>query len=84
MSEKPEIVRCVGLSVDVLKTLHKKLAGDFWVHYPFTFLHSQFEKTLMKPSYSVMRWIDMLARLRQLLPLIVDCLDVKWMQSTGY
>ena len=54
------------------------------VHFPSDLKWLNLEKLLRKPSYSVMGRIDMFALLKSLRPLLRDCLDLKWIQSTQY
>ena len=67
-SEKPNIVSCGGVIVDVPKTSDTKVFQQTWfLHYPFSIHELQIEKLLRKQSYSVMGRIDMLTLLESLL-----------------
>ena len=84
VSENPDIVTCRGVGVDVLKTLDKMPSSKFGLQYTLGNHKLQVEKLLRKPSYSVLSRIELLALLKSLLPLIVECLYLKWMRNTQY
>ena len=81
-SKKPEIVCCGGVTLGMLQTLDKVPACKIGLFQSLTIHHLQFEHVLTKPSFSVMTRMEMFAPLRLLLPRVLDCLDLKWMQST--
>ena len=64
VSEKPDIVSCGVVGVDMLKTLDKMPSSKIGLQYPLSVHDVQVEKLLRKPSYSVMGRNDMFALLR--------------------
>ena len=73
---------CGGVTLDMLQTLNRVPGCKIGLFHPLTVHHLQFEHVLTKPSFSAMIRIEMFAPLRLLLPRVLDCLDLKWMQST--
>ena len=50
ISEKPEIVSCGSVGLDVFKTLDKMPSAEVGLQYPFSNHALQVEKLLRKPS----------------------------------
>ena len=63
--EKPDIVCCGGVTVEIFKFLYKMPSSKNGLHYPYTLL---LEKLLRKPSSNVMGRIELFAVLHNLLP----------------
>ena len=78
------IICCGGSNADFVKVLDKSPGRKVGVHYPFALAPVQFERLLHKPSFSVMRRIDMCSMLRALLLRLSGLLDERWVQSTQY
>ena len=73
-----------GSSADLVKVLDKSPGRNAGVQYPFSLTSVQFERLFHKPSFSVMRRIDMCSMLRALLSRLNGLLDERWVQSTQY
>ena len=79
-----DIASCGGDGVDVLKMLDKMTFSEVCLQYAFSNHALQVDNLMRKPSYGLMDRIDMVAVLKLLLPQFVDCVGLKWMQSTQY
>ena len=84
ISDDETIICCGGSSADFVKALDKSPDRKAGVQYPFTLTPLQFERLLLKPSFSVMGRIDMCSTLRALLLRLIGLLDERWVQSTQY
>ena len=73
-----------GSNTDFVKVLDKSPGRKTGVQYPFALAAVQFERLLHKPSFSVMRRIDMCSMWRALLLRLNGLLDERWVQSTQY
>ena len=84
ISDDATIICCGGSNADFVKILDKSPGRKVGVQYPFPLAPVQFERLLHKPSFSVMRRIDMCSMLRALLLRLNGLLDERWVQSTQY
>ena len=75
---------CGGSNADFVKVLDKSPGRKAGCQYPFAWTPVQFERLLLKPSFSVMGKIDMCSTLRALLLRLNRLLDERWVQSTQY
>ena len=76
------IICCGGSSADFVKVLDKSPGRKAGVQYPITLTPLQFERSLHKPSFSVIGRIDMFSMLQTLLLRLNGLLDERWVQST--
>ena len=69
------------------------MSSKFWINplvveleyiTPFDVKNLLLEQLLKKLSYNVIGRIDMFALLKSLFPRLLDCLALKWMQSTQH
>ena len=84
VSLEPTIICCARGSADFIKALDKAPSQKAGLQYPFSLLPLQIEKLMQKPSFSVMRKIDMFSMVRTLLVRLSGLLDEKRAQSTQY
>ena len=78
------IICCGESNADFVKVSDKSRGRKAGVQYPFALAPVQFERLLHKPSFSVMRRIDMCSMLRALLLRLNGLLDERLVQSTQY
>ena len=78
------IICCGGSSADFVKALNRSPGRKAGVQYSFTLTPLQFERLLLKPSFSVMGRIDMCSMLRAILLRLNGLLDECWVQSTQH
>ena len=80
VSKKPEFVCCVALLWICWRRWTKCLPAKMG----YIMLLPSIICSFRKPIYNVMGRTDTLALLRPVLPRIVECLDLKWLQVTHY
>ena len=84
LSDDETIICCGGSNADFKKVLDESPGRKAGVQYPFALAPVQFERSLHKPSFSVMGRIDMCSMLRAFLLRLNGLLDERWVQSTQY
>ena len=80
-SRDATIICCSGSNADFVKVLDKSPGRKAGAQYPFALAPVQFERLLHKPSFSVMRRIDMCSMLRALLLRLNGLLDDRCQHS---
>ena len=82
ISLEPTFICCAGGSADFIRALDKAPNQKVGIKHPFNLLPLQIEKVMHKPSFSVMRKMDVLSMVLTLLVRLSGLLDGKWAQST--
>ena len=80
ISGDAKFICCGESNTDFVKVLDKNPGRRAGVQYPFALTPVQFERSLHKPSFSVMGRIDMCSMLRSLLLRLNGHLDERWVQ----